>query len=147
MKKTNGFTLVELVIVIILVGIVSSYAASRYFGKSSFSAYTYQEGVVSVIRQVQLNRMQSNTQTSASDSFILEVSSTCLGSAEACLANQDSQRSDVIRDSSVSFNPPQIIKFDLLGNPLSGAVAINIMAEGSNASVCINSQGYVYKDC
>lgn len=55
-----GFTLMELILVIVLLSILSLFAASRFMGSGSFSAYALQERVISVIRQVQVNRMQSN---------------------------------------------------------------------------------------
>ncbi|WP_232060916.1 prepilin-type N-terminal cleavage/methylation domain-containing protein [Vibrio taketomensis] len=39
--KLSGFTLVELIIVIILLAILSVYAASRYIGLGSFSALQF----------------------------------------------------------------------------------------------------------
>ncbi len=50
----------ELILVIVLISIVSLYAAPRFFGKSSFSVYALQDQVVSVVRQVQHKRIQSN---------------------------------------------------------------------------------------
>ena len=71
MKKSlpsSGFTLVELIIVIIILGIISTFAASRFVGTSSFSTFSAQEQAISVIRQIQVNRMQSNV-SAANDSF------------------------------------------------------------------------------
>ncbi|NMU85398.1 prepilin-type N-terminal cleavage/methylation domain-containing protein, partial [Vibrio parahaemolyticus] len=51
-----GFTLMELILVIVLLSILSLFAASRFMGSGSFSAYALQERVISVIRQVQVNR-------------------------------------------------------------------------------------------
>ena len=59
-SSTLGFTLTELILVIVLLSILSLFAASRFIGKSGFSAFALQEQVISVIRQVQVNRMQSN---------------------------------------------------------------------------------------
>lgn len=152
--KSNGFTLVELIIVIIILGIISTFAASRFVGTSSFSTFAAQEQAISVIRQIQVNRMQSNV-SAASDSFRLAINSDCLGSVTACSFNlsnsaQKSQadaRSDYVRESDISFSPTNtIIDFDLLGNPsVSAGVNITINSTTSNNStqVCINSQGYV----
>ncbi|MFA0349782.1 prepilin-type N-terminal cleavage/methylation domain-containing protein, partial [Vibrio sp. 10N.222.55.C6] len=83
---SKGFTLVELIIVIIILGIVSTFAASRFVGTSSFSTFTAQEQTISVIRQIQVNRMQSNV-SAANDSFRLAINSDCLGSVAACNLN------------------------------------------------------------
>ncbi|MEZ8613242.1 prepilin-type N-terminal cleavage/methylation domain-containing protein [Vibrio sp. 10N.222.51.C8] len=151
---SKGFTLVELIIVIIILGIVSTFAASRFVGTSSFSTFTAQEQTISVIRQIQVNRMQSNV-SAANDSFRLAINSDCLGSVAACNLNlsnsaqktQADARSDYVRESDISFSPANtIIDFDLLGNPSVSAgvnITINSTSSNNSAQVCINSQGYV----
>ncbi|MCG6408459.1 prepilin-type N-terminal cleavage/methylation domain-containing protein [Vibrio fluvialis] len=157
LRKAGGFTLVELIVVILLVAILSAYAASRFIGVSSFSAYAAKEQAVSIIRQIQVSRMQSNLSDAALQSnghYVLQVSSSCLGSVAALRAvalSNDDQRSDVLRGNNLSFASSvalstQRVQFDLLGNPQNEAAAgvtITITAPDSSASVCINSQGYV----
>lgn len=168
-----GFTLMELILVIVLLSILSLYAASRFMGTASISAYALQEQAISVIRQVQVNRMQSNIkipvkpyparcnplaydvdEDDSYTNFCLTISSTCIGSSYACSLNRDQResRSDVVEDSSTSFsllnsvNSP--IEFNLLGNPLdSASTGVSILIRdkngGSRCRVDINSQGYV----
>ncbi|EPW8049883.1 prepilin-type N-terminal cleavage/methylation domain-containing protein [Vibrio sp. Vb1026] len=147
-----GFTLMELILAIVLLSILSLFAASRFMGSGSFSAYALQERVISVIRQVQVNRMQSNA-TSPDNNFRLQVSSSCVGSVAACALTGSARdaRSDVVIDKSARFSvisgAANTINFNLLGNPVSGAV--NILIEDkhgrSSCQVEINSQGYVSK--
>ncbi|MCW8332459.1 type II secretion system protein [Vibrio paucivorans] len=143
-----GFTLVELIVVILLVAIVSLYASSRYIGVSSVSAYAIQDQVISVIRQVQVNRMQSNVDSSE-EHFELALQTNCLGSVEAC-SGTAAGRSDVVDSDNISFSSTpstSVVTFDLLGNPENAASAgVSILISGgqSQASVCINEQGYVY---
>ncbi|PMG27363.1 prepilin-type N-terminal cleavage/methylation domain-containing protein [Vibrio splendidus] len=151
---SKGFTLVELIIVIIILGIVSTFAASRFAGTSSYSTFTAQEQTISVIRQIQVNRMQSNV-SAADDSFHLAINSNCLGSVTACSLNlsnsaqkaQADVRSDYVRISDITFSPANtVIDFDLLGNPSISAgvnITINSTTSSNSAQVCINSQGYV----
>ncbi|EJT1340747.1 prepilin-type N-terminal cleavage/methylation domain-containing protein [Vibrio vulnificus] len=149
-----GFTLVELIVVILLISIVSAYAASRYIGTGSFSAYAAQEQAISIIRQLQVYRMQSNTTNSANPNFELTASGGCLGSTAGCSAAATPQaaesRSDVMRLDGVSVSSTiSPIRFDLRGNPLQtngsalNSVTITFTASGESAAVCINSQGYV----
>ncbi|MGL0929953.1 prepilin-type N-terminal cleavage/methylation domain-containing protein [Vibrio vulnificus] len=153
-RAQAGFTLVELIVVIILISIVSAYAASRYIGTGSFSAYAAQEQAISIIRQLQVYRMQSNTTNSANPNFELTASGGCLGSTAGCTAASTPQaaesRSDVMRLDGVSVSSTiSPIRFDLRGNPLQtngsalNSVTITFTASGESASVCINSQGYV----
>ncbi|HBH7893116.1 TPA: type II secretion system protein [Vibrio vulnificus] len=153
-KRIKAFTLVELMVVILLLSIVSAYAASRYIGTGSFSAYAAQEQAISIIRQLQVYRMQSNTTNSANPNFELTASGGCLGSTAGCTAASTPQaaesRSDVMRLDGVSVSSTiSPIRFDLRGNPLQtngsalNSVTITFTASGESASVCINSQGYV----
>ncbi|HFQ5567463.1 TPA: type II secretion system protein [Vibrio vulnificus] len=153
-RAQAGFTLVELIVVILLISIVSAYAASRYIGTGSFSAYAAQEQAISIIRQLQVYRMQSNTTNSANPNFELTASGGCLGSTAGCTAAATPQaaesRSDVMRLDGLSVSSTiSPIRFDLRGNPLQtngsalNSVTITFTASGESASVCINSQGYV----
>ncbi len=139
-SKQKAFTLIELIVVILLVSIVSVYASSRYFGTDSFSAYAAQDQVISVIRQVQLNQMQSNDTTN--DNFVLTITNDCVGSVTACTTRDDG-RSDWVSIEGVSFSPQfNQVSFSLLGNP-SAAIAFDVIAGGNSCEVQINSQGYV----
>lgn len=149
--RPHGFTLVELIVVILLLAIISLYAASRYSGRNDVAARVVQEQVISVVRQVQVNRMQSNVGVSsalATDSnFVLRVDIACVGSGAGCEQMSDS-RSDWVRSDVVTFtsNPPNSIYFDLLGNPAglaaSGAT-ITVTSSEQSCTVTINTQGYV----
>ncbi|MGF1752912.1 prepilin-type N-terminal cleavage/methylation domain-containing protein [Vibrio makurazakiensis] len=153
----SGFTLVELIIVILLIAIVSAYASSRYIGRDDFSAFIAQEQVVSVIRQVQINRMQSNVDIDAvvgNSNFVLAITGNCVGSEVGC-AEQSEARSDWtvfdgVTMAAASDTAPAIplseISFDLLGNPIGDAasgVIITITSNSNTCSVDINEQGYV----
>ncbi len=154
-RSVLGFTLMELILVIVLLSIISLYAASRFIGKGSFSAFALQDQAISVIRQVQLNRMQSNID-GTDDNFRLQVSGSCIGSVAACSLNDNERvsRSDFVIDDSAQFSLSSgvisPIDFNLLGNPLNsanGGVVIVIADKngGSRCEVEINSQGYISK--
>lgn len=155
-RNQLGFTLVELIVVIIIIAILSVYAASRFQGPSSFSPYAAQAQAVSVIRQVQLARMQSNMASGATNSnYRLRVSANCLGSEAACKGDDSlSSKVEVDGQDMLFQSDSTSIEFDLLGRPLppsaSGAT-ITIKAIGNETeslNVCINSEGFVSNgDC
>ncbi|RPF01267.1 prepilin-type N-terminal cleavage/methylation domain-containing protein [Vibrio crassostreae] len=155
-KPNKGFTLVELIVVILLLAIISVTAISRFGGRQIYELYALQEQVSSVIRQIQLNRMQSNMDMSVSgaESLRLVAANNCIGSQSAC-DNTSETRSDVIVSDDYSFASVPTssytfpIEFNLLGNPentASSGVQITISSNNSSdkAWVCINSQGFVY---
>lgn len=154
--SSKGFTLVELIVVIILLAIIAATAISRFSGRQSYELYALQEQASSVVRQIQLNRMQSNMDMSVSgaDSLRLVAVNGCLGSQSAC-DNPAETRSDVISSDDYTFSSQPLsttsspIEFNLLGNPESAASAgVQITISSKNSSdrvwVCINSQGFVY---
>lgn len=142
----SGFTLIELIMVIVILSILSLYASSRFI-RTGISAVAIQEQVISVVRQVQVNRMQSNVSSAVGNNdFILSIATNCIGSKASC-SSQSSSRSDWVEDSSVTFSPVQEVKFDLLGNPTPSSVTISISENNSSqtCTVTINEQGYVSK--
>ncbi|CAH1567983.1 type II secretion system protein [Vibrio rotiferianus] len=145
---SSGFTLVELVMVIVILSIMSLYAASRYLS-AGIPAAAVQDQAIAVIRQVQVNRMQSNLSDTSSvdkNDFILNVTNNCIGSKASCSSQADS-RSDWLMPDGVSFSPSLDLEFNLLGNPSGATPTIRITENGSGktCSIHINSQGYIEK--
>ncbi|WP_277207127.1 type II secretion system protein [Vibrio misgurnus] len=158
MTRHKAFTLIELLVVIILLGVLSAYAASSLIGAGSFAAFTAQEQAISIIRQIQVSRMQSNLADSellANGHYVLAIRSDCLGSVAGCNGASSERRSDVLRAEQLSFTTQpslinQSLAFDLLGNPQDPAtptsgVTITLRAPDSSAALCINAQGYIAK--
>ncbi|MFV8449404.1 type II secretion system protein [Vibrio campbellii] len=142
----SGFTLIELIMVIVILSILSLYASSRFM-RTGISAVAIQDQVISVVRQVQVNRMQSNVSSAVGNNdFILSIATNCIGSKASC-SSQSSSRSDWVEDSGVTFSPLQEVQFDLLGNPTPPSVTISISENNSSqtCTVTINEQGYVSK--
>ncbi|USD65015.1 type II secretion system protein [Vibrio sp. SCSIO 43136] len=166
-SKFAGFTLVELMVVILLVAIMSVYAASRFTGKSHFSVYAAREQAISIIRQIQLGRMQSNLDldfpgAQVPDRYVLAISSdgTCLSAKNSpCLDSNPKSNFVFIEESDFSFSPTNVaLSFDLLGRPscenVLGCTSANdgtgYKFQISNAidslDICINQEGLV-NDC
>ena len=80
----RGFTLVELIVVIILIAIVSVTAASRMMGRSSFDAYVTRDQAISIARQIQITAMQAADTASQRAAYPLRVIAGS-GNASSCL--------------------------------------------------------------
>ncbi len=160
--------MIELVVVIILLGIMSVYAGSRLLGTKEFSALAAQEQAISIIKQIQLGRMQSNIAGNAKNRYQLQITNTCLGSVARCSSTDpDAMKNNsdaiLLDNSNLDFSnsTASFVQFDLKGNPstctdntASGCTAVtgnNIITiaisdtrSAESHNVCINSQGYVY---
>ncbi|WP_300176777.1 type II secretion system protein [uncultured Aliivibrio sp.] len=178
--KMAGFTLVELIVVIVLLAIIAVYASSKYMGTSRFSSAVTQEQVMSILRQVQMTAMQNNTSNSNSSSNTcgsLFLAPDQFGVAQSC--QQQGMSSAVLSDYSKETNRQQLeliqlsyaftgingavlvseLSFDLLGRPTMIAssattslctnqdcrITITTPTSNESRSVCINSEGFVYR--
>ncbi|WP_233079806.1 prepilin-type N-terminal cleavage/methylation domain-containing protein [Rheinheimera soli] len=56
--RASGFTLIELIIVVILLGIISVTALPRFLGKSGVEEATVQDQMISILRRMQTQAMQ-----------------------------------------------------------------------------------------
>ncbi|MDD1782204.1 type II secretion system GspH family protein [Enterovibrio sp. ZSDZ35] len=147
--RVNGFTLIELITVLVILGIISVFAAPRLSGAESFSVTSARDTGLSVVRQVQLRAMQQETPSNAC--FALNVTATRLGgsvASDSCPLGEEDNRSDVVdlSSSEVKVAGPAIISFDLLGRPTCTANTCKITFSQGNASasICANSEGYFY---
>lgn len=134
-QNRNGFTLVELIVVILLLAIIAVYTASKYMGASRFSSAAAQEQVLSILRHVQIASMQTNTShinnacrsvLTSSNQFGVDSACQNQGMASAVLSDyskeNDRENLDMIR-LSYAFNTASgavaisALSFDLLGRP------------------------------
>ncbi|MGR6833081.1 type II secretion system protein [Aliivibrio wodanis] len=173
--QTGGFTLVELIVVIVLLAIISVYASSKYMGTSRFSSAVAQEQVLSILRQVQITAMQSNTSNNSNSCRSIFIASNQFGVTQAC--QSQGMSSAALSDYSKDTNQQQLeliqlsydfnsvsgavseLSFDLLGRPAmvtsaattslcsSSDCRITITTPSSNESrsVCINREGFIYR--
>lgn len=159
----RGFTLIELIVVIILLGIISVTAASRMTGRSSFDAYVTRDQAIAVARQIQITAMQAQNTTAQRTAFPLRIiagsgnTSSCMGliSATTCPARTTADADSRIllgETSLVRFTPSTTVYFDLLGRPVnsegmricSDGCQVNLQSRNNTTvSICINREGFI----
>ncbi|NOH64586.1 type II secretion system protein [Vibrio sp. RE88] len=154
-KPCRGFTLIELIMVIVLLAVVSVYAASRYVGKSSFDAQLMEEAVLSSLRLTQLRAMNRNSLcgrwivsgNQAIDMAASIMSGACTTTFPA--NTNDSSFVDANEDGvSLTISSGDFIDFDSLGRPSqcsANACTVTIQGQsGTSRFICINSEGGIF---
>ncbi|OCH36994.1 type II secretion system protein [Aliivibrio fischeri] len=127
-QNRNGFTLVELIVVILLLAIIAVYTASKYMGASRFSSAAAQEQVLSILRHVQIASMQTNTSHINNACRSVLISSNQFGVGSAC--QKQGMASAVLSDYSKEHDRENLdmIRLSYAFNTASGAVAISALS-------------------
>lgn len=160
-KSTQGFTLIELVIVMIVLGVLSVTAIPKLIGKSSFEDYALRDQLISRLRLVQLQGMNADPSPKITENacYYLVVKNSCfyhehtaktgascdplsLSNADICSDNSYNQYNSItFADGMLT---PATYRFDLQGRLVSGSSPITISGD-NGLSVTIESEGYIHE--
>ncbi|QDE32831.1 pilus assembly FimT family protein [Shewanella polaris] len=148
-----GFTLVELVTTMILIGILAVAVLPRLMSDSSYSAYTLRNEFISELRQVQLKAMQNTDQcyqldVNASGYTLRYFSSRIGNSCSSPFRAEQPQNFGGGANITLASSASQVfsITFDSLGRMLSPACSghcFNAVADETLA-IAVESEGYIY---
>jgi MSHA pilin protein MshC len=173
-QAQQGFTLIELITVIIVLGIVALAATSRFTGSSGYSEFALQKRFVSALRNTQLKAMYDTrsdfcykinliTGGGSTASFGPSSKSYLTGQeVTSCGTTIDITSPGFLRSEAGEINADSLvftaldnttaityIQFDNLGRAVTSAGSCASMCEftftgDSEAKVCVADQGYVY---
>lgn len=144
-RKTRGFTIVELIMVMIIAGILAAVAATRFFSASDFQSRGFADQVQSTLRYAQKEAIAQHRfvcvafPTSNSIALTINTTATCPGNNLASLDGSPTT-SIVANPASITFaGTPSGFYFDALGKPSLGQVitisAYNITIEAETGYV------------
>jgi len=149
-QKNRGFTLIELIVVVILIAIMAATVLPKILTSNGFEEYTYQAEVITKLRAIQLIAMQ---QTNSSKCHTVLVVGNALGIPANCTDQSAGWLSDT---TSVVIDPQHNVSFDVSGGdysfifdgwgqPSCSACLITILGE-STLTVTIESEGYIHEN-
>ncbi|MGM0907119.1 MAG: prepilin-type N-terminal cleavage/methylation domain-containing protein [Pseudomonadota bacterium] len=154
--KSQGFTLIELIIILVIIGILAVSAAPIIIGDGGIQSQAVRERAVSVLRNIQLSAMQNTDQCVASvintDRLGAPTSGDCSsGLSLSAGATEEPDRINTTNNVVVALNGgslPITIIFDGLGRPTGNACAagctLTFSDNSATHSLCIESEGYIH---
>jgi MSHA pilin protein MshC len=151
MKQNTGFTLIELVIVIVILAILSVTVAPKFFSSNGFSEYAYRTDVIAKLRLIQTRAMQQ-----ANDNcHQVMITSKKLGKTKCTIPakffEETERRATLVEietiDNVVFSASESVFQFSRLGRPLINKEPkkIDITITGEQALIVrIESEGYIH---
>lgn len=161
--KQIGFTIIELIMVIILIGILAVAVLPKFDGTASYEAHTHRAQLIAALRLTQQRAMQ---QTDTGDGYChqlvfddvedrygipnrVDCTTTDPVFPDGWLA--DATGHTVNSDYQVTFNinglaNPQTVGFDWMGRPTkscNGGCEINVVSSVETLKLFIEEEGYI----
>lgn len=143
-KSNKGFTLLELVVVMVVIGILSVTIVPKMFSTGGFDEIGYQSELITKLRSIQLRYMHNSTDCniSLSDTKIqLLIGSPCVINDEIIY---NTSKVLIIGDKLSFQRTSNSLSFNAMGRPIGGEFIISILGGEKLRTVTINSEGYIF---
>ncbi|MFY8273752.1 type II secretion system protein [Pseudoalteromonas sp. SSDWG2] len=149
--NSRGFTLVELVITIIIIGVLAVTAAPAFFGANTEDAYSLRDRTIAMMRIVQLEAMHNINSVNC-----VKITSTLIAPplgrdcANAISSDFDEYLVVDSASSGLTFITTDnngagfsSLSFDSYGRPDSDCSNV-CEIQVANRAVCVNAEGLIY---
>lgn len=155
--SATGFTLLELVAVLLLLALLAVTVSSRWQGSADISVQQQRDQLLTMLRRVQLQSMHDSAGLAVRcPTLQLTATLAMLTPPSACAASYPvpTQPDATTQLALTNSNPvtnfgalPQLIRFNAMGEPLlscpQGICQINVSAAGLTVAVCLHQSGYL----
>lgn len=146
--RNSGFTLVELIIVMVIIGVIAVAAIPRFWDRDVFNSRGFYDETLSALRYAQKTAIAQRRNVCAAfaaNSVTLTIASAN-GGAAACdtpLAGPTGAAPFTVSGGSINYSAlPADFRFDALGRPSVGQT-INVV--GSTLNIIVTPEtGYVH---
>jgi len=146
----TGFTLIELVIVIIMIGILATTVIPKMFTSSGYEEVGYQAETVAKLRAIQLRAMQDTSSTQCLLVYVTEkklgIPDDNCGTPSFSSSNEQNNSIVKINEAQVSFDDQSggySFLFDQMGRP-DQARTISIIGSEQTLTITIEAEGYIH---
>jgi len=149
--RLAGFTLVELIMVLVLAGLIAVFAAPRFFGGDALGARGFRDGTAAYLRYAQKSAIAQRRYvcvrfTATSTTLTIDADRNAATGADGCETGLSGPRGEtpgvLAARGSEQYSPvPSVLVFDALGQPSSG---LTLQVAGLPGAVVVEPvTGYV----
>ncbi|MCM2678588.1 hypothetical protein [Echinimonas agarilytica] len=141
-RQSSGFTVIELVVIIIILGIISITVIPRFMSSQGFAEVAMRDELVERLRSVQLSAMSSVS----GECHMLVVTPSFFGVSQRDTGSCPSTYLDNVTSFVSVTSSLKNISFDRLGRPQDDcAGGCDVIITGSTTeSLRIESEGFIH---